>query len=329
MLKTLDDADGTAREASAEGLGSLMKVVGEKMMRTYIDALDDIKKNKIMEYYGKAETKATEMVTKKQDSLMRRAPGMAQKKVTKEKVLVIDITYAHNHSPWSSYQVLQSSKPVTSKLEHMVIDHAPTFTATSSPLKRKPASKPSGESQSKKPALSTNRPEPTTLAKSAPGAPAKSNARMPTSGTEEVKYKFSPEDAESHVNQYIPLQLWNDIGSGQWKVRLAAMEALLKHFRSAMRPTDIEAEIVIRCLSKKPGWKEMNFQVMTKLYDIMQLLASACPSFSRSCVCIGIPGKSIQQKKRRGNNSGMTMIDPLLGRIGGKTRRCQTQEACG
>jgi cytoskeleton-associated protein 5 len=176
----------------------------------------------------------------------------------------------------------------------MIIDVAPTFTATSSPLKRKPASKPFGESQSKKPALSTNRPKPTTLAKSAPGAPAKSNALMPASGTEEVRYKFSPEDAESHVNQYIPLQLWNDIGSGQWKVRLAAMEALLKHFRSAMRPTDIEAEIVIRCLSKKPGWKEMNFQVMTKLYDIMQLLASTCPSFSRSCVCIGIPGKSIQ-----------------------------------
>lgn len=89
MLKTLDDADGTAREVSAEGLGYLMKVVGEKMMRAYIDALDDIKKNKIMEYYGKAETKAIASVTKKHAPSAPKAPVMVQRKVTEENVVVI------------------------------------------------------------------------------------------------------------------------------------------------------------------------------------------------------------------------------------------------
>lgn len=158
------------------------------------------------------------------------------------------------------------------------------------PPKRKP---PARLGAAKKPALSSSKPKPasTPAASSGGGAPKKAAKLPPSSGPEEVKYKYSSEDAEARVTDYIPEQIWEDIGQSQWKVRLAAMESLHTHFESAIEPEDIEAEIVIRCLSKKPGWKEMNFQVMTKLYGVMQLLASTCPSFSRSCAAIGIPGK--------------------------------------
>lgn len=58
MLKTLDDADGNTREAGAEGLGTLMKVVGEKALSPYLEGLDDIKMGKIKEACEKAEVKA-------------------------------------------------------------------------------------------------------------------------------------------------------------------------------------------------------------------------------------------------------------------------------
>ncbi|KAI8337676.1 armadillo-type protein [Chlamydoabsidia padenii] len=263
MLITLDDADGTAREVSAEGLGTLMKAVGEKMMLSHIDALDDNKKSKIKEYHGKATVVAKTVVGKNHVASVSKTSVTMQKKVIK---------------PF---------KPVISQPESMIIDDALTFPATVSAPKRKPTSNPLGE-RNKKQALSSTRPKSGTVTKPTIGTPAKA-AKLPTSsGIEEVKYKFTPEDAEARVGNYIPAKIWDDIGQGQWKVRLAAMESLHNHF--AMRPTDIEAEIVVRCLSKKPGWKEMNFQVMTKLYNVMQLLAETCPTFSRSCVAIGIPG---------------------------------------
>lgn len=154
------------------------------------------------------------------------------------------------------------------------------------PPKRKPPARLTG-SNTKKPTLSSSKPKPA----AAPIAPKKTGKLPPSAEPEEVKFKFSAEDAEARATDFIPGQIWEDIGQSQWKVRLAAMEALYSHLESALEPEDIEAEIIIRCLSKKPGWKEMNFQVMTKLYSVMQLLATICPSFTKSCAAIGIPGK--------------------------------------
>lgn len=58
MLKTYEDGDATVREASAEGLGTLMKCVGEKAMVQYLEKLDDIKMTKMKEFFEKAEVKA-------------------------------------------------------------------------------------------------------------------------------------------------------------------------------------------------------------------------------------------------------------------------------
>jgi cytoskeleton-associated protein 5 len=157
------------------------------------------------------------------------------------------------------------------------------------PPKRKPPARLAGD---KKPTLSSSKApsKPAAATAAAAAGPKKAAKLPPSSGPEEVKYKYSSEDAEARVNDYIPTNIWEEIGQSQWKARLAAMEALHTHFESGMDPSDIEVEIVIRCLSKKPGWKEMNFQVMTKLYGVMQLLATICPSFTRSCAAIGIPG---------------------------------------
>lgn len=68
------------------------------------------------------------------------------------------------------------------------------------------------------------------------------------------------------------------------------MEALYDHLEQ-QDPSAVEPEIIIRVLSKKPGWKEMNFQVMGKLFNIIQLLSSNS-KFTKACAAIGVPGKS-------------------------------------
>ncbi|CAO3629819.1 unnamed protein product [Cunninghamella blakesleeana] len=262
MLKTLDDADANARENSAEGLGTLMKVIGEKAMLVYTDDLDDIKKNKIKEWFDKVEVKAKPLATKKP------APAPPKKSTPVKKTL-------------ASTKKSAKVEPQPMKVDDEYIPEATDIT----PPKRKPPVRLTG-SNTKKPTLSSSKPKPAP----ASAAPKKAGKLPPSTELEEVKFKFSTEDAEARATDFIPQQVWDDIGQSQWKVRLAAMEALYSHLESALEPDDIEAEIVIRCLSKKPGWKEMNFQVMTKLYSVMQLLATICPSFTRSCAAIGIPG---------------------------------------
>ncbi|ORX54518.1 ARM repeat-containing protein [Hesseltinella vesiculosa] len=262
MLKTLDDADASAREHSAEGLGTLMKVVGEKMMLAYIDDLDDIKKGKIKDAFDKAEVKAKPAMPKKA------APPPAKKPPT-----------AARRAP-----------PPASKPTPMVVDDEddtppPLPPKTMPAPKRKPPTKLAGGTLSKKPTLSAKKPA------TASAGPAKKAAKLPpsTGQPETVSYKFSPDDVDARATEAIPDQIWQEIAQSQWKVRLAAMESLHSHL-SSEDPSAIEPELVIRCLAKKPGWKEMNFQVMTKMYGIMELLASECPGFTRGCAAIGIPG---------------------------------------
>ncbi|CAO3595984.1 unnamed protein product [Absidia cylindrospora] len=266
MLKTLDDADGTAREASAEGLGTLMNVVGERPMLAFIDTLDDIKKNKINEYSAKAQVMPKQtMVKKSATPSIQKAPALKK--------------------------IVKAIPPVYPKSEPMVIDGEPALPISRpSAPKRKPTSTLLDTRSNKKSALSTSKPKSSTAPKANAEPPKNVIKLPPSSGPEEVKFKYSPEDAEARVTDHIPTQIWEDIGSSQWKVRLAAMESLHTHLESTVESSTIEAEIVIRCLSKKPGWKEMNFQVMTKFYNVMQLLAVNCPSFSRSCAALGIPG---------------------------------------
>lgn len=50
----------------------------------------------------------------------------------------------------------------------------------------------------------------------------------------------------------------------------------------------IESEVVLRSLAKKPGWKESNFQVLSEVYKVLQLLAEQCPTFGRSSIALSV-----------------------------------------
>lgn len=54
LLKTLNESDPTVRESSAEALGTVMKLVGEKTISPFLTDVDALKMEKIKEYYEKA-----------------------------------------------------------------------------------------------------------------------------------------------------------------------------------------------------------------------------------------------------------------------------------
>jgi cytoskeleton-associated protein 5 len=262
--KLLDDADANAREAGAEGLGTLMKLVGEKPMLAFTDGLDDIKMGKIKEAFDKAtvKAKAPKKAAPPPPPVKKAAPPPVKKAPPKPK-----------------------SKPEPMAIDDEADDPFGSATAASPP-KRKPPARLAGASGAKKPALSSSKPKP--AAPASASGPKKSAKLPPPSGPEEIKYKFAQEDAEARATEFIPEAIHADLQQAQWKLRLAAMESLCTHFEQ-MDGSDIEPEIVIRSFSKKPGWKEMNFQVMGKMFFAIQTLSVQCPKFNKACAALCIP----------------------------------------
>ncbi|KAM3584347.1 hypothetical protein VKS41_003168 [Umbelopsis sp. WA50703] len=281
MLKTIDDADSATRENSAEGLGTLTKVVGEKAMAPFLEKLDDIKATKVKEACDKAVVKAKPAGPSK---VSKPAPAAAPpKRAQKPKAAVLP-------------------KPPA---DDMALDDDYELPRQPSPPKRKPPPRAlASATAAKKPALSSMA-KSSSAAVSSSATPKKPAAKLPPSAPEEpVRYRFSPEDAEERITAYVPENIMAEIADSQWKIRLAAMESLYSHIE-AMDPSEIEPEIIIRVLSKKPGWKEMNFQVMGKLFNTMQLLAGNS-KFSKACAAIGVPGLTeklgdIKLKKHAGD----------------------------
>ncbi|KAH8843081.1 hypothetical protein MCOR27_005100 [Pyricularia oryzae] len=58
--KLLAESTETLRASGAEILGTIMKIIGERGMNAHLEGLDDIRKNKIKEFFETAEVKAKE-----------------------------------------------------------------------------------------------------------------------------------------------------------------------------------------------------------------------------------------------------------------------------
>lgn len=137
----------------------------------------------------------------------------------------------------------------------MVFDDAEQPPPPSAPVVR-PLAKVAPRPLVKKPVIAAppvKKPVPTvTSTSSTKSAPAK--------GVEALRYKFNQEEAEALAETSIPSEIITGLSDSNWKTRLGAIESL-HDWLSGGEIENVESELIVRYLSKKPGWKESNFQV--------------------------------------------------------------------
>lgn len=120
---------------------------------------------------------------------------------------------------------------------------------------------------------------------SAPPAPKKAKAVIDDNFT----YQFTDASAEEKLTDYMTEEQWAQLSDSSWKVRLEAINSLAENIQNKDVAT-IETEVVVRLLCARPGWKENNFQVMTRSVNILQHLADNVPSFGKPSVALAVPG---------------------------------------
>lgn len=100
-----------------------------------------------------------------------------------------------------------------------------------------------------------------TLVKKAPLSSAVPSSKAPPAkAAEPLRYKFSQEDAEFQSETIFPIEISTGLADSNWKARLETMEALEAWLRGG-ELVNVESEMIVRYLAKKPAWKESNFQV--------------------------------------------------------------------
>ncbi|ORY05948.1 ARM repeat-containing protein [Basidiobolus meristosporus CBS 931.73] len=274
FLKGLDDGDTNVRDAAAEGLGTLMKAVGEKVLSPFIEKLDKIKEAKVREYFEKAEVKVVQAVPKKptpaakKPAPLPRKPAPAPASTASEAIKSID--------NGGLDEDLLTSAPVAPKAK------PPARLAAR--LAKKPASaeEPAASAAPKAPPKPA--PKPAATSKAGPVKVVVSKLKP----DEPIRFKYSNDDFEAHVPDVIPDAILKELLSSNWKSRLAAMESLHAHLEENLEST--EPELIVRQLVKKPGFKEVNFQVSTKMYGIFQLLCEKALSFTKGCAVLTVAG---------------------------------------
>lgn len=129
--------------------------------------------------------------------------------------------------------------------------------------------------------------------------PKKKTTKPPSTGeakTTEVKsnepqtiyFRFTDDSARQYFEEKLP-EVVKEMSDSNWKVRLAAVQSL-SDFLINNNSEDLSAEATVRFFSLLPGWKESNFQVMIKLIDALEWLATNCSSFDRAAASLAIPG---------------------------------------
>jgi cytoskeleton-associated protein 5 len=275
LVAAMADGSGDVREAGAQGLGTLMKLIGERAMNQYIDSLDDIKKAKIQEQFKEATVK------------VKSGGGTPALPKSTKPIAPIAGALASSGSQAHARPLMAAAPAIKKAVPSARPVSAATAPSTST------AGPPARSSNAARPAVSTSRSVANTQP-SRPAAAANKAAPVARSGinskaaaaTEAVKYRFQPEDAEAKAAELVPAHIQEELTTTVWKDRLAAMEKFNEWLK--VECEGVDSEVVARFLSKRPGWKESNFQVMAEVYKALRMLAIDCPSFGRPTIAISI-----------------------------------------
>ncbi|XP_011346802.1 protein mini spindles isoform X1 [Ooceraea biroi] len=99
-----------------------------------------------------------------------------------------------------------------------------------------------------------------------------SSAKRPV----QMEKNYSPEEIDEMAMQLLPAEVITGLVDGNWKTRLAAVTQLSDIIKT-MEPTEASAQVIVRILAKKPGFKDTNFQVLKLRVDVVRYLAENHP----------------------------------------------------
>lgn len=280
MRKSLEDSNEPVRAAAAEALGTLMKVVGERAMGGKVEELDELRRVKVKEAFEKAVTKCRNGASGAGVPAPKAAAAAPAPQPSAKPKPVSGSSFAEGQTadeiatatarrqqgeraaapncclttPWLSTSFAKSSPTSGSQRSACATDGECAVL--------KPAPRLTLRRQAKKPPAAAAPPAPPAVKKPPPTAAASSKAPTgPAKPSEPLKYKFSQEDAEAQVDAgALPAAVVAQLNDANWKERLAGITALYEWLEGG-EIGNVESELVVRWLSKKPGWKESNFQV--------------------------------------------------------------------
>ncbi|KAJ2692615.1 hypothetical protein H4R19_006122, partial [Coemansia spiralis] len=108
---------------------------------------------------------------------------------------------------------------------------------------------------------------------------------------EAVRMRYSGDDVDEAISEALPAPMVAAAGSAQWKERVEAMEQLLAFLQDeAARGSGVHAELVVRQLARRPGWRESNFQVTGRAFQIITWMASdSAVEFTAGAAALCVP----------------------------------------
>ncbi|KAL5273334.1 msps family protein [Megaselia abdita] len=216
LTKTLNESDPAVRDASAEALGTLLKLMGDKVVGGFLVDIDPLKMAKIKECQDKA---------------------------------VIQIKIAG----------VKKERPATAPAK---AEPAPVKKAMSAP---KPVARPATASGVKKVVKK--------VPASAPLSKSASTAKVLPSERE-----MTPEEVTEQAEEILPPEILTGLADANWKNRLAAVESLLALVNDLDPKTPNISQVLIRTISgRKPGLKEINFQVLKIKLEIIKAITERFP----------------------------------------------------
>ncbi|XP_067640412.1 protein mini spindles isoform X4 [Eurosta solidaginis] len=229
LIKTLNEPDPTVRDASAEALGTLLKLMGDKAVGPFLIEVDALKMAKIKECQEKAEIKVKVVGVKKE------RPATAP--TSKRSAAAASNVGSGASSRSASTELKPISRPATAGNKKTVVKRAAASGGTA----------PLSKSASSAKVLATER-------------------------------ELSLEEVQAKAEELLPPDVLAGLIDSNWKNRLAACETLLQTVGEFDAKQTGLSQILVRTISaRKPGLKEMNFQVLKHKLDFIRIVAETYP----------------------------------------------------
>lgn len=118
--------------------------------------------------------------------------------------------------------------------------------------------------------------------KAVSSAPAVASGKKPPS--QRTEKELSEDAVDEILSEILPADSISGLEDANWKVRLAAIEQFVEVVRE-LDPADRPTQALVRALSKKPGLKDTNFQVLKAKLEALKLLAESGEMSSVSVEC--------------------------------------------